>query len=68
MDFQITTLAETMNATGFIIELNDRGIDYIVGEMDNTNDANDGECTVAIDDMVYMFSDGELYDVSVGVR
>ena len=66
MDFQITTLAETMNATGFIIELNDRGIDYIVGEMDNTNDANDGECTVAIDDMVYMFSDGELYDVSVG--
>jgi hypothetical protein len=67
MDFQITTLAETMNATGFIIELNDRGIDYIVGEMDNTNDANDGECTVAIDDMVYMFSDGELYDVSVGV-
>ena len=33
MNFQITTLAETMSASGFIIELNERKRDYNVKDM-----------------------------------
>ena len=67
MNFQITTLAETMSAAKFIIELNDRGIDYNMRDMDNVNDANEGECVLMIEDMEYVFNDGELYDVLLGV-
>ena len=65
MNFQITTLAETMSANEFIIELNERGIDYDIETMDDVYDANNGDCNVAIDDMVYAFSDGELLDVAI---
>ena len=67
MNFEITTLAETMNAADFIIELNERNIDYMVKDMSNIGDANEGECIVSIEDMDYVFSDGELYDVLLGV-
>jgi hypothetical protein len=67
MNFEITTLAETMNAAGFIIELNEREIDYVVKDMSNISDANEGECIVSIEDMDYVFSEGELYDVLLGV-
>ena len=40
MNFQITTLAETMSANEFIIELNERGIDYDIETMDDVYDAN----------------------------
>ena len=32
---------------------------------DDVYDANNGDCNVAIDDMVYVFSDGELLDVAI---
>ena len=67
MNFEITTLAETMNAAGFIIELNERNIDYVVKDMSDISNANEGECIVSIEDMDYVFSDGELYDVLLGV-
>ena len=67
MNFEITTLAETMSATGFIIELNERNIDYVVKDMSDISNANEGECIVSIEDMDYVFSDGELYDVLLGV-
>lgn len=67
MNFEITTLAETMNAAGFIIELNERKIDYNVKDMSDISNANEGECIVSIEDMDYIFSDGELYDVLLGV-
>jgi hypothetical protein len=67
MNFEITTLAETMSATEFIIELNEREIDYTVKDMSNIGDANEGECIVSIEDMDYVFSEGELYDVLLGV-
>ena len=67
MNFQITTLAETMSASGFIIELNERKIDYNVKDMSEPNNANEGECVVSIGDMEYVFSEGELYDVLLGV-
>ncbi len=65
MNFQITTLAETMNATEFIIELDNRKIDWSFDECDNLLDYNDGNCNIIIDDMAYLFSDGELLDVAV---
>lgn len=67
MNFQITTLAETMSATEFIIELNERNIDYNVKDMSDISNANEGECIVSIEDMDYVFSEGELYDVLLGV-
>ena len=48
-----------------IVELNERGIDYDIETMDDVYDANNGDCNVAIDDMVYVFSDGELIDVAI---
>lgn len=65
MNFQITTLAETMSATEFIIELNERNIDYNIDEMDDYNDANEGDCILSIDDMTYVFANGELQDVVI---
>jgi hypothetical protein len=64
MNFQITTLAETMSASGFIIELNERKINYDVQAMDDPNNANEGDCIVSIGDMCYRFSDGELLEVA----
>ena len=65
MNFQITTLAETMSATEFIIELDNRAIEYSIEVMDDPYNANSDECTVMIGDMAYIFNDGELLDVLV---
>jgi hypothetical protein len=65
MNFEITTLAETMSATEFVIELDNRGISWDFDECDNVLDYNEGTCNIMIDDMAYLFSDGELLDVSV---
>ena len=65
MNFQITSLAETMSATEFIMELNNRAIEYSIEVMDDQYNANKDECTIMISDMAYIFNDGELLDVRV---
>lgn len=65
MNFQITTLAETMSATEFIIELDNRKIDWSFEDCDNILDYNEGDCNIMVDDMIYCFSDGELLDVVI---
>ena len=65
MNFQITSLAETMIATEFIIELDNRAIEYSIEVMDDPYDANKDECTIMIGDMAYIFNDGELLDVMI---
>jgi len=64
MNFQITTLAETMSATEFVIELDNRGIDWGFEDCDNILDYNEGDCNISIGDMMYQFVDGELLDVT----
>jgi hypothetical protein len=65
MNFQITSLAETMSTTEFIIELDNRAIEYSIEVMDDQYNANNDECTVMIGDMAYIFNDGELLDVMI---
>jgi hypothetical protein len=63
MNFQITSLAEEMSATEFVIELDNQGINWEVVECDNALDYNEGDCIITISDMSYQFLDGELTDV-----
>ncbi len=63
MNFQITSLAETMSATEFTIELDNQNIDWWFEECDNIMDYNEGDCLITIGDMSYQFSDGKLTDV-----
>lgn len=65
MNFEITSLAETMNVTEFVMELNNRAIEYSIEVMDDPYNANKDECTIMISDMAYIFNDGELLDVRV---
>jgi hypothetical protein len=60
----INTLAETMNAEAFINELETREIKFEFDNVDNVHDYNDGLVNVIVDDAAYLFSDGELLDVS----
>ena len=64
MNFQITSLAETMSATEFIIELDNRDIHWMWEDCDNVLDYNEGDCNIMVGDMVYQFSDGKLMDVA----
>jgi hypothetical protein len=63
MNFQITSLAETMSATEFAIELDNQGIEWAFEECDNILDYNEGDCMITIGDMVYQFVGGDLLDV-----
>jgi hypothetical protein len=63
MNFQITSLAETMSATEFVIELDNQGIHWEVVECDNVMNYNEDECIITISDMSYQFLNGELTDV-----
>ena len=63
MNFQITSLAETMSATEFVIELDNQGISWEVVECDNVMNYNEDECIITIGDMSYQFLSGELTDV-----
>ncbi len=65
MNFEITTLAETMNAKQFTDELDNRGIHWMFEECDNVLDYNEGDCLMRVEDMYYSFSNGELVDVNV---
>jgi hypothetical protein len=63
MNFQITSLAEEMSATEFVIELDNQGINWEVVECDNAMNYNEDECIITIGDMSYQFLGGELTDV-----
>jgi len=63
MNFQITSLAETMSATEFVIELDNQDIYWAFEECDNIMDYNEGDCIITIGDMSYQFLNGELTDV-----
>lgn len=65
MNFEITSLAETMSATEFAIELDNRGIWWAFEECDNVLDYNEGDCLMRVEDMFYCFTDGQLMDVNV---
>jgi hypothetical protein len=65
MNFQITSLAETMNVTEFTTELDNRDIYWAFEECDNIMNYNEGDCLLRVGDMIYSFSDGELLDVHV---
>ena len=60
----INTLAETMNAESFINELETREINFEFDNVDNVCDYNDGLVNVIVDDVAYLFADGELNSVS----
>jgi hypothetical protein len=64
MNFQITSLAETMSATEFVIELDNRDIHWMWEDCDNVLNYNEGDCNIMVDDMIYQFSNGELLDVA----
>ena len=65
MNFQITSLAETMSATEFVIELDNQGIYWAFEECDNAMNYNEGDCLLRVGDLIYSFTDGELLDVHV---
>jgi hypothetical protein len=60
----INTLAETMNAEAFINELETRNIDFEFDNVDNVCDYNDGLVNLIVNDVAYLFADGELNSVS----
>ena len=57
-------LAETMNATEFINELETRNIEFEFDNVDNFTDYNDGMVNLIVGDSAYLFVDGELDTVS----
>jgi hypothetical protein len=60
----INTLAEIMNAEAFINELETREIDFMFDNVDNVFNYNEGLVNVIVDDVAYLFADGELNSVS----
>ena len=53
-----------MNAESFINELETREINFEFDNVDNVCDYNDGLVNVIVDDVAYLFADGELNSVS----
>jgi hypothetical protein len=60
----INTLAETMNAEVFINELETRNINFEFDNVDNVCNYNDGLVNLIVNDVAYLFADGELNSVS----
>ena len=60
----INTLAETMNAEAFINELETRNINFEFDNVDNVCNYNDGLVNLIVNDVAYLFADGELNSVS----
>jgi hypothetical protein len=60
----INTLAETMNTESFINELETRNIDFEFDNVDNVCNYNDGLVNLIVNDVAYLFADGELNSVS----
>ena len=60
----INTLAETMNTESFINELEARNINFEFDNVDNVCDYNDGLVNLIVNDVAYLFADGELNSIS----
>ena len=60
----INPLAETMNTESFINELETRNINFEFDNVDNVCDYNDGLVNLIVNDVAYLFADGELNSVS----
>ena len=60
----INKLAETMNTESFINELETRNINFEFDNVDNVCDYNDGLVNLIVNDVAYLFADGELNSVS----
>jgi hypothetical protein len=60
----INKLAETMNTESFINELETRNINFEFDNVDNVCDYNDGLVNLIVNDVAYLFADGELDSVS----
>jgi hypothetical protein len=63
MNFKVSALAESTTASEFMFELDNQGIEYDIEVMDDMYDANQYECSVMVDDVLYIFNDGKLLDV-----
>ena len=67
MKFQIAALAQSTTASEFMFELDNQGIEYDIEVMDDMYDANQYECSVMVDDVLYVFNDGRLMDTMYGM-
>jgi len=63
INFKVAALAESTTASEFMFELDNQGIEYDIEVMDDAYDANQYECSVMVDDVLYIFNDGKLLDM-----
>jgi hypothetical protein len=63
MNLKVSTLAESSTASEFMFELDNQGIEYDIEVMDDMYNANQYECSVMVNDVLYIFNDGKLLDV-----
>jgi hypothetical protein len=63
INLKVAALAESTTASEFMFELDNQGIDYDIEVMDDMYDANQYECSIMVDDTLYIFNDGKLLDV-----
>ena len=63
MNLKVSALVESTTASEFMFELDNQGIEYDIEVMDDMYDANQYECSVMVDDVLYIFNDGKLLDV-----
>ena len=67
INFKVAALAESTTASEFMFELDNQGIEYDIEVMDDMYDANQYECSVMVDNVLYIFNDGKLLDMMYGV-
>jgi hypothetical protein len=63
INFKVAALAESTSASEFMYELDNQGIAYDIEVMDDMYDANQYECSIMVDDTLYIFNDGKLLDI-----
>ena len=63
MNLKVSALAESTTASEFMFELDNQGIEYDIEVMDDMYNANQYECSVMVDDVLYIFNDGKLLDM-----
>jgi len=63
MNLKVSALVESTTASEFMFELDNQGIEYDIEVMDDMYDANQYECSVMVDDVLYIFNDGKLLDM-----
>jgi hypothetical protein len=63
MNLKVSALAESSTASEFMFELDNQDIAYDIEVIDDMYDANQYECSVMVNDVLYIFNDGKLLDV-----